>query len=47
MHVLLPLNWINYEVELQPIEENNKDYANWTNSDTNSDASDKISPLPK
>ena len=33
---------------MQPIKENNKDHANWTNSDTDSDASDnKTSPLPE
>ena len=48
MRVLLPSNWIDYETELQSIEEeNDKDHANWTNSDTNSDASDKISLLPE
>ena len=47
MHVLLPPNWIDHEVELQPIEENNEDHADRTNLDTNSDASNKTSPLPK
>ena len=45
--LLLP-NWIDHEAELQLIEkENNKDHADQTNFDTNSDASDKMSPLPE
>ena len=44
VYVLLPPNWIDYGAELQPIEE---DHANRINSDTNSNASDKTSPLPK
>ena len=47
MRVLLPPNQINHEAELQPIEENNKNHANWTNSDTDSDANNKTSPLPE
>ena len=42
--ILLPPNWINHKAELQSIEE---DYANQTNSDTNSNASDKTSLLPE
>ena len=45
--MLLPPNQINYEAELQPIEENNKDHANWTNSDIDSNTNDKMSPLPE
>ena len=45
MHVLLLPNWINYEAELQPIEENDEDYANQTNSDTDSNASDNKTSL--
>ena len=44
VRVLLPPNQINYKAELQPIE---KDHAGWTNSDTDSNASDKILLLPK
>ena len=47
MHVLLPLNWINPDIELQTIEESKQDHANRTNSDTNFDASDKTALLPK
>ena len=42
--MLLPLNRINHGAELQPIEE---DHVDWTNSDTNSNASNEISPLPE
>ena len=45
--MLLPPNQIDHKAELQLIEENNKDHANWTNSDINSDASDKMSSLPE
>ena len=44
IRVLLLPNWIDHEAELQVIEENHTD---WTNSDTNSNTSDKTSPLPK
>ena len=47
MRVLLPPNQINHEAKLQPIEESEEEHANQTNSDTNFDASDKTSPLPK
>ena len=48
MRVLLPPNRINHEAELQPIEEkNDKDHVDQINSDTDSDASDKISLLPE
>ena len=43
--MLLPPNWIKHEAELQPIEESEKDQTNRINSDTDSDASDKISLL--
>ena len=49
VRVLLPPNRINHEVKLQPIkesEEDEKDHANQINSDINSNASDKTSPLP-
>ena len=42
--MLLPSNRINYGAELQSIEE---DHADWTDSDTNSNASDKTLPLPE
>ena len=42
--VLLPPNRIDYRAELQSIKE---DYANRTNSDTDSNASDKTLPLPE
>ena len=42
--MLLPPNRIDHEAELQLIEEN---HADWTNSDTNSNASDEMSPLPE
>ena len=45
--MLLSPNRINYEAELQPIEENNKDHANQTNLNTDSDAGDETSPLPE
>ena len=45
MRVLLPPNQIDHDAELQPIEENDKNHANWTDSDTDSDISDKTSPL--
>ena len=44
VRMLLPPNWTNYEAELQPIEE---DHADRTDSDTNSNASDKMLPLPE
>ena len=44
VRMLLPPNRINHEAELQPIE---KDHTDWTNSDTNSNASDETSPLPE
>ena len=44
VRVLLSPNWINHEAELQPIKE---DYANRTDSDIDSNASDKMSPLPE
>ena len=47
MRVLLPPNQIDHKAELQSIEKNNKDHADRINSDTDSDASDKTSPLPK
>ena len=43
MRVLLPSNWIDHEIELQPIEENNKDHANWADLKT----SEKTSTLPE
>ena len=43
--VLLPPNWIDQSAELQPIEESEGD--NRINSDTDSNASNKTSPLPK
>ena len=45
MSVLLLSNWIDHKAELQSIEENKRD--NRTNSDTNSNASDKMSSLPE
>ena len=42
VRVLLPPDRIDYEAELQPIKE---DHADRTDSDTNSNASDKTSPL--
>ena len=42
--VLLPPNRIDHEAELQSIEE---DHTNRTDSDTDSNASDKTSPLPE
>ena len=42
--MLLPPNQIDYGAELQPIKE---DHANWTDFDTNFNASDKTSPLPE
>ena len=47
MRMLLPPNQIDYKAKLQSIKESEEKYANWTNSDTNSDVSDKTSPLPE
>ena len=47
MHMLLPPNRIDPDTKLQPIEENKEDHANRTDSDINSNASDKTSLLPK
>ena len=47
MRVLLLSNQIDHEAELQLIEENDKDHVNWTNFDTDFDASDKMSLLPE
>ena len=47
VRVLLLPNRIDHEAELQPIEESKEDHANWINSDTNSNISDKTSPLPE
>ena len=47
MHVLLLPNQIDHKAELQPIEENNKNHADRTDSDTDFDTSDKMSPLPE
>ena len=44
VRILLPPNWINYGAELQPIKE---DHADQTDSDINSNASDKTLPLPE
>ena len=45
VRMLLSPNQIDHEAELQPIEKSEEDYAYWTNSDINSNVSDKISPL--
>ena len=44
IRMLLLANRINHGAELQSIKE---DHANWTNSDIDSNANDKTSPLPK
>ena len=47
MHMLLPLNRIDLDAKLQPIEKSEEDYANQTDSNIDSDASDKTSLLPE
>ena len=47
IHMLLPLNQIDYEAKLQPIEESEEEHANQTVSNTDSDASDEMSSLPE
>ena len=47
--MLLPPNQIDYKAELQPIEKDHDEVLDkvWADSDTDSNASDKTSPLPE